>query len=153
MFQIEADVIKKQEHIIRYFNIRNCNIPRLDDHIFMGMKIEHLLIHNCSKNIFRPSHTISYFSFKLIWKELNDKCLFKHDRHSTGFLTAVNDSKLQNVWNRCYEYFLKKNTSGVNFINVLRTAFTLIGPKSANWHCWRVCLFCAFGIYERKSCT
>ncbi len=42
---------------------------------------------------------------------------------------------------------------GVNFINVLRTAFTPIGPKSAKRHCWLDCLFCAFGIYVCKSCT
>jgi len=48
--QADADELRKKEHIIRYFNIRNCNIPRLDDYIFMGMKIEHLLVHNCSKH-------------------------------------------------------------------------------------------------------
>jgi len=42
---------------------------------------------------------------------------------------------------------------GVNFINVLRTDFTLVGPESVKRY-WRLnCIFCAFGIYERKSCT
>jgi len=44
-------------------------------------------------------------------------------------------------------------TPGVNFTNVLGAAFALVGPKSAKWHCWLDCLFCAFGIYVLKSCT
>lgn len=65
--QVDADEIKKQEHIIRYFNIRNCNIPRLDDHIFMGMKIEHLLVHNCSE--LSSSHLSNCHFFVLdIWR-------------------------------------------------------------------------------------
>ncbi len=30
---------------------------------------------------------------------------------------------------------------GVNFTNVLCAAFTLVGPKSAKWHCWIDCIF------------
>jgi len=44
-------------------------------------------------------------------------------------------------------------TPGVNFTNVLSAAFTLVGPKSAKGHYRLECLFCAFGIYVRKSCT
>ncbi len=43
--------------------------------------------------------------------------------------------------------------SGLNFINVLSTAFTLVDPKSVKRHWWPNCIFYAFGIYERKSCT
>ena len=42
---------------------------------------------------------------------------------------------------------------GFDFINVLRTTFTLAEPKSAKWQCWLDWLFCAFGIYVCKSCT
>ena len=50
VFQHDSDILKRGgDHTIQYFKIRNCNIPRLADHIFMGMKIEHLYIHNCSK--------------------------------------------------------------------------------------------------------
>ena len=50
-FQYYARLLKKNsaEHSIRYFKIRNSNVPKLDDHLFMGMKIEHLYIHDCSK--------------------------------------------------------------------------------------------------------
>ena len=51
-FQNYASILKKSEHIIRYFSVRNSMIPRLDDHLFMGMKIEHLYIHDCSKYSF-----------------------------------------------------------------------------------------------------
>jgi len=47
---------------------------------------------------------------------------------------------------------LVKLTPGLNFINVLRTAFTLVDPKSVKRHWWPSCIFYAFGIYERKSC-
>ena len=47
----------------------------------------------------------------------------------------------------------EKERSGVNFINILRTAFTLVRPKSAKRHCQLDCLFCAFRICKRKSCT
>ncbi len=42
--------------------------------------------------------------------------------------------------------------SGVDFINVLCTTFTLAEPKSVKWQCWLDCIFCAFGIYVCKSC-
>jgi len=41
---------------------------------------------------------------------------------------------------------------GVNFINILRTAFTLVDPESIKRYWWLNCIFCAFGIYEHKSC-
>ncbi len=41
---------------------------------------------------------------------------------------------------------------GLNFINVLRTAFTLVYPESVKRYQWLNCIFYAFGIYERKSC-
>ena len=46
-----AKILKSSstDHLIRYFKIRNSNIPHLDDYLFMGMKIEHLYIHDCSK--------------------------------------------------------------------------------------------------------
>ncbi len=34
---------------------------------------------------------------------------------------------------------------GVNFINIFRAAFMLVGPKSANQHCWHDCLFAHSG--------
>jgi len=47
----------------------------------------------------------------------------------------------------------KQSWPGVNFTNVLRTAFTLIDPESVKRYCWLNCIFCALGIYERTSCT
>jgi hypothetical protein len=42
---------------------------------------------------------------------------------------------------------------GVNFSNVLRTAFALVDPKSVKNTDKSSVSFYAFGIYERKSCT
>ena len=56
-FQNYAEILKKsgrerdEEHFIRYFKLRNSQIIKLEDHLFMGMKIEHLYIHDCSKYI------------------------------------------------------------------------------------------------------
>jgi len=44
-------------------------------------------------------------------------------------------------------------SSGVNFINILRTAFALVDPKSVKNTVRSSVSFYAFGIYERKSCT
>ncbi len=45
-------------------------------------------------------------------------------------------------------------TSGLNFINVLQTAFTLAGPKSVKKDTDDLTVFFyPFGIYECKSCT
>ncbi len=44
-------------------------------------------------------------------------------------------------------------TSGVNFTNILLTAFTLVNPKSVKNTVNSSVSFCAFGIYEHKSCT
>lgn len=59
--QLHADcnVIKKQEHLIRYFKIRKSNIPRLEDHTFMGMKIVHLYIHDCKLKSLGPNSVSS----------------------------------------------------------------------------------------------
>jgi len=57
--------------------------------------------------------------------------------------------------NECFGFFRATDATatGVNFINVLRTAFTLVDPESVKRY-WRLnCIFCAFGIYKRKSCT
>jgi len=43
--------------------------------------------------------------------------------------------------------------SGVNFLNVLRTAFALVDPESVKNTVKSSVSFYAFGIYERKSCT
>ncbi len=45
-----------------------------------------------------------------------------------------------------------KEAPGLNFINVLHTAFTLEDPKKRKKDSQVVNLFYAFGIYERKSC-
>ncbi len=42
---------------------------------------------------------------------------------------------------------------GVNFINILRAAFAPVDPESVKRYLWLNCIFYAFGIYERKSCT
>ena len=47
--QTDCNELKKREHLVRYFKIRSSDIPKLEDHIFMGMKIEHLYIHNSRK--------------------------------------------------------------------------------------------------------
>jgi len=42
---------------------------------------------------------------------------------------------------------------GLNFINILRTAFTRVDPKSVKRYWWLDCLFYAFELLARKSCT
>ncbi len=44
-------------------------------------------------------------------------------------------------------------TPGVDFINVQRTAFTLLDPESVKNTVKSLVYFCAFRIYEHKSCT
>jgi hypothetical protein len=44
-------------------------------------------------------------------------------------------------------------TSGVNFTNILRTAFALVDPKSVKNTVKSSVSFYAFGIYKCKSCT
>jgi len=42
---------------------------------------------------------------------------------------------------------------GLNFINVLCTAFAWADPKSVKRYWWHNCIFYAFGIYKPKSCA
>jgi len=44
---------------------------------------------------------------------------------------------------------LMKLTPGHNFTY----GFTLIDPESVKRHWWLNCIFYAFGVYKRKSCT
>jgi len=62
-----------------------------------------------------------------------------------GILTKNSFSSWANLW--------QKPRTGLNFINVLRTASTLVDPKSVKRHWWLNCIYYAFEIYERKSCT
>ena len=43
---MDCDELRKQERHIKYLKIRDSDIPTLEDHIFVGMKIEHLVIYN-----------------------------------------------------------------------------------------------------------
>ncbi len=47
---------------------------------------------------------------------------------------------------------LMKLTPGLNFINVLHIAFTLVDPRSIKRYWWLNCIFYAFVIYECKRC-
>ncbi len=80
-------------------------------------------------------------STKAIWQMNLFLFLTSSETCQTLFLT--NQSKVSyKTWLKTPEITLP----GVNFTNVLRAAFTLVGPKSAKWHCWLDCLFCACGI-------
>jgi len=50
-------------------------------------------------------------------------------------------------------YMLNKRDIKVNFINVLRTAFTLVDPESVKNTVKSSASFYAFEIIVRKSCT
>ncbi len=65
---------------------------------------------------------------------------------STVFFTLLGSGGVKAV----FRMFMKLSL-GVNFINKLPTAFTHIGHKSIKQHCQLDYLFCAFGIYARKS--
>jgi len=56
-------------------------------------------------------------------------------------------------YKKCSHKMLMKLTPGLNFINVLRTAFTLVDPKSVKNTVKSSVFFYSFGIYGRKSCT
>jgi len=49
--------------------------------------------------------------------------------------------------------FNRMNKSGLNFINVLRTAFTLVDPKSVKNTVKSSVSFYSFGICRHKNCT
>jgi len=48
---------------------------------------------------------------------------------------------------------LMKLTPGVDFINILRTAFTHVDPECAKKTVKAAVSFGTFGTYQRKSCT
>ncbi len=89
-----------------------------------------------------------------IMKEF-DFLTFIFSKKNCNFFVQVFARKLL-WWKECRQInhptFRFAWRSGVNFNNVLHTAFMLVGPKSAKWHGWLDFLFCAFGIYLRKSC-
>jgi len=62
--------------------------------------------------------------------------------------------KLLNLlfYKKCTRKMLTKLTPGVNFINILRTAFALVDPESVKNTVKSPVSFYAFGIYKRKSC-
>lgn len=52
----------KVEYLVSYFKIRNCQIDRLPDYIFMGLKIIHLMIYNCQLKSMSPNSLSSIAS-------------------------------------------------------------------------------------------
>ncbi len=72
------------------------------------------------------------------------------------FTDLVDDPACHKVGNVSLVLREKNDVStqpGVNFINVLCTAFALEDPKSVKNAVESSVSFYAFGIYERKSCT
>eukprot|EP00095_Tigriopus_kingsejongensis_P007576 maker-scaffold506_size152672-snap-gene-0.24 protein:Tk07576 transcript:maker-scaffold506_size152672-snap-gene-0.24-mRNA-1 annotation:"leucine-rich repeats and immunoglobulin-like domains protein 2-like" len=53
--KFDCSQLKRKEHFVRYFKIRNSDIPKLDDHIFMGIKIQHLYIHDSNLKALGPN--------------------------------------------------------------------------------------------------
>jgi Leucine-rich repeat (LRR) protein len=62
----DCDELRKVERHIKYFKIRDSDIPKLEDNIFMGMKIEHLVIYNSNlkvmgdKSVSSQANTLSH---------------------------------------------------------------------------------------------
>lgn len=53
--KFDCNLLKRKEHFVKYFKIRNSDIPKLDDHIFMGIKIQHLYIHDSNLKAVGPN--------------------------------------------------------------------------------------------------
>ncbi len=68
-----------------------------------------------------------------------------------GRLTAKINGRPETylLWN--LETKKKMMKPGLNFINVLRTAFTLADPEGIKRYWWLNCIFYTFGIYEVKA--
>lgn len=55
---LNIELFQEERHI-RYFNIRNSDIPKLENQIFMGIKIEHLYIHDSNLKVRGANLTVS----------------------------------------------------------------------------------------------
>ncbi len=93
----------------------------------------------------------SWFKINNVWHQRcsRDCGCYRFNFHCTNTFGSVVHLTYK-VWCQFHQHStytqLLRSLAGVNFINVLRTAFTLIGSKSAKRHCQLDCLFCAFGI-------
>ncbi len=63
-------------------------------------------------------------------------------------LVQITDTKCCISAKQCNEHL-----PGVNFINVLRTAFVHVDPECTKKTVKSALSFCAFGLCERKSCS
>ncbi len=64
-------------------------------------------------------------------------------------ITKVNHD---HVYTKLFLAPIPKEYTGLNFINVLHTGFTLVDPKRVKRHWWLNSIFYTFGIYKCKSC-
>ncbi len=80
-----------------------------------------------------------YFCFLLLSQVV--KSFFQYVTNTQALLRKLEHGENQSL------------TPGVNFINVLHTAFALVDSKSIKNTVKSSVCFYAFGIYERKSCT
>jgi len=133
---------------------------------------EHFMSSFCS-NILAPkkiqSQTVIRVEVRKILscKKLSVKCWWNwdHDSSSSTFyeqLLCTQIPKAQKRQSSCQSsgssgvkaspIILMKFTPGVNFTNLLSTAFKSAGPKSVK-KTVKLSIFFAFGIYEFKSCT
>jgi len=110
-------------------NKRNFDPKRLNKYVLNSSKL-------CYYNLNPASAEFMAILAILIWNLFCRVCsLNQYERKSHPQKLLVN----------C----VVKWTTVVNFINILRTAFMPVGPKSAKQHCWLNCIFYAFGIYKR----
>ena len=64
--QLETDmeVLKEKERNIGYFKIRNCDIPKMKDFLFMGIKITYLYIVDCKLLSLEPESLSSQLTMQ-----------------------------------------------------------------------------------------
>ncbi len=96
---------------------------------------------------------VSFFNiFTLI--SMNEKYLLFYDCRALFIIAGdLQIARSSNVKLQSKSLITKILRPGVNFINILRTAFALLDPKSVKSTVKSPVSFYAFGIYECKSCT
>jgi len=86
-----------------------------------------------------------------------DRIPWKQQQQQSNARVQKNQLKKQTnkhtICKRVFLWLCLDGRPGVNFINILRAAFTLVDPKSVKNTVKSSVSFYAFGIYVRKSCT
>jgi len=132
-----------------------CKLLRLKWQQFFYLLYKHVKVSNFSKENQQIALVVGHcllFNFEIISKFLDGLWAVLLEQAATWWRILSRWRRRSSIeW--IVEVQLRRSSTGVNFTNILRAAFTHADPESAKNTVKLSVFFCTFGIWAGKSCS